>query len=231
VSSSQIDLQWQDNSDNEDGFKIERSSDGTNFNQIATVGAGVTTYPNTGLAPSTTYWYRVRAFNAGGDSDYSNVASATTQAQQGTNDLANWDFYDAGTVTGTYVDTHTSNNVYESILEKSSGGNPSTRYSYLQHRWTIAVTGGSSVAFYVQAHHDPNDENDDFVFAYSTDDVTYTDMLTVTKTTDDDTYQSFALPSSLSGTVYIRVKDTDQTPGNKDFESVYIDHMYIESLP
>jgi hypothetical protein len=80
VSSSQINLQWTDNSSNETGFKIERcegSSCGS-FSQIATVGANVKTYSNTGLKAYTSYTYRVRAYNAGGDSAYSNTASATT---------------------------------------------------------------------------------------------------------------------------------------------------------
>jgi tripartite motif-containing protein 71 len=80
VSSSQINLSWADNSDNEDLFKIERckGSTCTNFKQIATVGAGVTTYNNTGLSRNTTFRYRVRAYNATGNSNYSNIASATT---------------------------------------------------------------------------------------------------------------------------------------------------------
>ncbi len=82
TSSSQINLSWTDASSNEDGFKIERCQGAscTTFAQIATVGAGVTTYSNTGLTGSTSYSYRVRAYNAGGDSAYSNTASATTQA-------------------------------------------------------------------------------------------------------------------------------------------------------
>ncbi|MGI8407767.1 MAG: fibronectin type III domain-containing protein, partial [Actinomycetota bacterium] len=84
TSSSQINLAWTDTSSNEDGFKIERSSDGTNFSQIATVGSNSTSYSNTGLAGSTTYHYRVRAYNSGGDSAYSNAASATTQSPPAT---------------------------------------------------------------------------------------------------------------------------------------------------
>jgi hypothetical protein len=80
VSGSQINLAWTDNSSNEDGFKIERCQGPacTNFVQIATVGAGITSYSSTGLTATTTYQYRVRAYNTGGDSAYSNTASATT---------------------------------------------------------------------------------------------------------------------------------------------------------
>ena len=80
VSVSQIDLAWIDNGGNEDGFKIERctGADCTSFAQIATVASHVGTYSDTGLTAETAYCYRVRAFNAGGDSDYSNTACATT---------------------------------------------------------------------------------------------------------------------------------------------------------
>jgi predicted phage tail protein len=82
ASSSQINLAWTDNANNETGFKIERCQGAgcSNFAQINTVGANVTTYSDTGLTASTSYSYRVRATNLGGDSAYSNTASATTPA-------------------------------------------------------------------------------------------------------------------------------------------------------
>jgi hypothetical protein len=79
VSSSRINLSWTDNSNNETGFKVERSIDGSTFTQIATVGANVTRYANTELPSLTRFYYRVRAYNAGGNSAYSNIASAKTQ--------------------------------------------------------------------------------------------------------------------------------------------------------
>jgi hypothetical protein len=73
-------LSWTDNSNNETGFSIERC-DGqncTDFAPIATVGANVTSYPDTGLTPNTRYRYRVRAFNGVGNSAYSNIAQDRT---------------------------------------------------------------------------------------------------------------------------------------------------------
>jgi hypothetical protein len=78
VSSSQINLSWTDNSNNESGFKIERATSPTNATEIATVGANVTIYSNTGLNKNTTYYYQMRAYNAAGISTYSNIASAKT---------------------------------------------------------------------------------------------------------------------------------------------------------
>jgi hypothetical protein len=57
---------------------IERSKDGTTFAQIAKVGTNVTTYANTGLGALIQYYYRVRAYNSGGNSAYSNTATAVT---------------------------------------------------------------------------------------------------------------------------------------------------------
>ena len=79
VSSHQINLAWSDVS-GEAGFKVERSSDGINWTQIATTGAGVLSYSDTGLNGSTTWDYRVRASNAGGNGPYTASASATTNA-------------------------------------------------------------------------------------------------------------------------------------------------------
>ncbi len=80
IACDQIDISWTDNADNESSFKIERSTDGTNFSQIGTTGANVTSYSDTTVAESTTYWYQVRASNSGGDSAYTNTANATTPA-------------------------------------------------------------------------------------------------------------------------------------------------------
>ena len=79
VSSEQIDLTWQDNSDNEDGFKIERSLDGVSFEEIATIVANTATYSDTGLNSGTTYYYRICAYNTAGNSEYSDTAEAATQ--------------------------------------------------------------------------------------------------------------------------------------------------------
>src|SRR5207244_3318996 len=59
ISAARIDLTWTDTSDNETGFVVERSLDGsTGWTPIATPAAGATTYSNTALSASTTYFYR-----------------------------------------------------------------------------------------------------------------------------------------------------------------------------
>jgi len=83
ISASQINLSWQDVSD-EIGYRVERRL-GINgsWQQIATRGENVPTYSDMGLATGTLYYYRVLAYKkAGNDSQYSPLASATTQAGQ-----------------------------------------------------------------------------------------------------------------------------------------------------
>jgi rhamnogalacturonan endolyase len=78
ISASRIDLAWTDTATNETSFLIERSLNGVDFSQVASVGADVASYADVGLLGDTLYYYRLRASNAGGASDYSNVASDTT---------------------------------------------------------------------------------------------------------------------------------------------------------
>jgi hypothetical protein len=79
VSAVRIDLAWTDESDDETGFDVERSVDGGGvWVVVANVGADVVLFADGGLAPGTTYSYRVRATNGNGASSPSNVAVATT---------------------------------------------------------------------------------------------------------------------------------------------------------
>lgn len=78
VSSTEIDLTWGDVVD-ETGYRVERSADGvTGWITVATTGQDVTNATDAGLPSGTTFYYRVFASNAGGDSPASDVASATT---------------------------------------------------------------------------------------------------------------------------------------------------------
>lgn len=135
----------------------------------------------------------------------------------------------AGSVSGSYTNTWANDGVYEAITERESGGRPSDRYSYLEHKWAFNVQAGNAVMFFLNAYRSVSSDGDDFVFAYSTDEHNYTDMFTLLRTSDDGVYETYALPAGLSGVVYVRVIDTDRTRGHRDADTVYVDHMYIRS--
>src|SRR5205085_527506 len=71
ASATQVNLSWADNATNEAGYRVERSTDGVNWAEVAVVGANATSYSDAGLAGNTTYTYRVRATNGAGNSAYS----------------------------------------------------------------------------------------------------------------------------------------------------------------
>ncbi|NLI55512.1 hypothetical protein GX420_00785, partial [bacterium] len=78
ISATEIKLDWNDNSSDEDGFKIERKIEGGSYSQIQELGSNINTFSDAGLTPDTKYYYRVRAFNSFGHSAYSNEKNATT---------------------------------------------------------------------------------------------------------------------------------------------------------
>jgi hypothetical protein len=77
VNGSAVDLAWADHSAVEDGYEVDRSTDGATFSPVAFLPANGTSSHDVGLTADAAYWYRVRATRDGGFSDASNVASAT----------------------------------------------------------------------------------------------------------------------------------------------------------
>ena len=80
VSPNTIYLAWTDNSDNEEWFKIEmcQGAGCMNFVVAGYIYTNGTNATVSNLAKNKTYTFRVRASNGAGDSDYSNMAWATT---------------------------------------------------------------------------------------------------------------------------------------------------------
>jgi hypothetical protein len=78
LSGSEILLTWTDWAANETGFRVDRSTDGTSFAQLAIANADATAFVDRERTPQTAYWYRVTAFNSSGSSRASNTAQETT---------------------------------------------------------------------------------------------------------------------------------------------------------
>ena len=133
-----------------------------------------------------------------------------------------------GTRSGSFLDTQQQDDVYESLLEKHSGGKPSNRHDRAEHVWSIPVSGANHI-FNLDAHHtDAGDADTGFLFEWSTSSSgPWTSMLTVTKTADDDTYQTFDL-GAPSGTIFIRATDDDRTAGQNSNDTLFVDHMFLD---
>jgi hypothetical protein len=73
----QINLHWQDNGGRIDGFDIFKSTDGTNYVQVAVI-PRATFYQVNGLTAGTKYWFEVRAYWKNQQSGFSNTAIGVT---------------------------------------------------------------------------------------------------------------------------------------------------------
>jgi len=139
----------------------------------------------------------------------------------------------AGTVTGTFADTFESDNIRQMIDEEESGGNPSSRYSFLEHRWTFEITGGSRQEFHVEGFRTNSTDEDDFIFQYSEDGGgTWLPLSLASLPFSDNAIDLVgSLPATISGSVVFRVMDTDQTPGNVGLDTVTIDELFVRTVP
>ena len=130
-----------------------------------------------------------------------------------------------GTQQGTYADTWAQNDgAAEVITERRSGGKPQNRYSFVDHEWHIDIGPGGDVAtLWVDAYTSVSSDGDVFELTVTGS----SDILTINKTSDNDSYQTLTLPAGTSGIASIRLRDSNQAPGTSALDSVTVDHMFI----
>lgn len=75
-------LTWQDNSNNETGFTVQRKAEGGAFSNLGAVPVNITTFTDLNAQPGITYTYRVYATDGQGKSAYSNTVELTTPTLQ-----------------------------------------------------------------------------------------------------------------------------------------------------
>lgn len=79
TSSTQLTITWSDLSNNETSFKIQRSLTGTSaWTEIASLAANSTRHTDPNLSAATSYYYRLYAINAAGQSSFSPVITGST---------------------------------------------------------------------------------------------------------------------------------------------------------
>lgn len=187
----------------------------------------------TGLASDTSYTYTVKARDlAGNETAPSSPQSATTDAPPPPpayiDYTAQGDSAVSGFVSGDYTLTHSDDGSAQSIQERHSGGRPSSRYSYLEHRWNFDVGNGVSVTVVANAWSGGSNDGDTFDFEYSLNGGgSWSHLFNVNSTNASNT-QSAEIPGAPSGSIVIRVVDTDQTQGNRDEDTVFVDHLYVQ---
>jgi hypothetical protein len=137
-----------------------------------------------------------------------------------------------GTVSGTLANTTTSNDQVEAIAEVLSGGNPANRFSELEQRFTIAVGAGTIRELHVEGFRSASIDGDDFRFEVSTDGgVIFTPVTLSLPFSDDDIDRIASLATGFTGSMIVRVVDTDRTAGHQSLDTVSIDEIWIRVVP
>lgn len=95
VTANEIDFTWVDNSNNETGFRILRSTNNGEYFTLVTLPPNSTSYQDTTVQPGTIYSYHIQAYNAAGYVDFTgfntttpsgvNIVASGATAQEGTN--------------------------------------------------------------------------------------------------------------------------------------------------
>ncbi len=130
TSASSVTLSWVNNSSQQAGIKIDRSTDNVNFTQIALAGAGATAYIDTSVSANTLYYYKICATNIVGDSAFTSPpVTATTPSGSSASDLYHFD-----EATGT-------------ATADSAGTNPGTLVGATLPQWMPGKIGPGALSF------------------------------------------------------------------------------------
>jgi len=137
-AANSVDLTWDAATGIVEGYRVERSINGTTFSAIATLGPNALSYNDATVLAGSTYWYRVFAFNAAsGDSLPSNVASILipTVAPADPTNLAATVVWVAGvpSVNLTWSDNAANESGY--FIERAQDPTPTA--------WSVMVTTGA----------------------------------------------------------------------------------------
>ncbi|MBN1302430.1 MAG: T9SS type A sorting domain-containing protein [Melioribacteraceae bacterium] len=118
IGTNSISLTWNDNSDNETGFRLERASD-SDYIVIAELGANVTAYLDENLPDYTTFKYRVVAFNDSLESAYSSITVLSTESMDPPPSNLTAELIGTNSVRLTWVDNSPIDEGF--ILERTTG--------------------------------------------------------------------------------------------------------------
>jgi hypothetical protein len=146
TSWTEIKLTWQDNSDNERGFKVERKTGASNFSEIAALDGNITSYRDNSVTAGTTYYYRIKAHNDFGDS-YSETSSA--------------EIPDSAPAAPSYIEGHFEWSTHQVELSWSDSSNNEQGFKIERRsEWEPSFQEIGSVEPNVTEFYDPNVDRD-----------------------------------------------------------------------
>jgi PKD repeat protein len=211
---------------NEAAYRVLRQVDGGAFAQVAELPRDSQSYPDNNL-PAGFYSYRVEVYNSVG-SDASNATSPIEIQVPSIAHATGETSIDGAIQSGTYLDTTTAAGS-ERLLERHQGGKPNLRVSKLEHVWTVTgVAAGAEVTLEVDAEAPNSIAGDSFEFSYSVNGGAYT-YFDVLDSGQGRRTMVGPLAQPVSGTLAVRVRDTNREVGDRDADALDVHLIEVRS--
>lgn len=220
LSGGDADLSWDDNAEIDLGGYVVQRDSGAGFGDVSTV--GTSSLLDT-TAPSGDISYRVMAVDIWGNrSDPSAVVTMNVPVVLVSH--ATGETSAAGTVSGSFTATHTAGGAGQVITEADATGKPSNEFDHLEHIWQIpATTGDHSLTIHATTV-DGGDADSGVVFDVSSDGSTWDRVAAVPP--NGSISNSYAI-GRRTGTVFVRVTDTDRSRGQRSHDRVTVDFLEL----
>ena len=218
--SGTVELAWVANSEPDISFyEMQRSATaGGPYTAIGTSTAQ--SFSDTSAPEGTSFYVVVAVDDSNNVSSTSNQVSVTIESVTETVSVASGEVAVAGTIVGTFNDTHAVDGIVETITESESGGKPSKRHDRAEHRWQLPAGAGNQSLRIVGSATGGGDADTGFIVEWSNTGTTWLPLTIIAEGSPVDASFDIGSPSD---TVWVRVIDTDQSPGQRNFNSVSID--------
>lgn len=213
-------LDWDDNVESDlAGYVVERDP-GSGYAELATV----TGSAHTDVAPpGGDIAYRVVAIDTSGNRSAPSSPVVVSVPVVLTT-YASGQTAVAGSVSGSYTATQTVGGGAQVVTEVNSSGKPSSRFDLLEHVWQLSATTGVQTLTVHASVTDGGDADAGVLVAVSSDGSSWQPVVTI------PAGGSIAAGYDIgrrSGTVYVRVTDTDRTRGQQSHDSVSVDFLEL----
>lgn len=222
ASATSVALRWDANSEPDlAGYVVERGQ-GIGWTVVDDVVQPE--YVDTSIDADTTYQYRVLAVDNSGNVSLPSGSIVVTTPKPPidpvVSDVVVAETAVSGSVSGSFTQTVSIGNGSQVLTEASSGGRPSLRHDELDHRWQINVTGGNHLLLIEATVVDAGDADDGFEVSWGSSANGPWSVLGELSSTQGDMSADLGTPS---GSIFIRITDTDRTGRNTQFDQVSVD--------
>ncbi len=224
LNNDSVGLSWTANTEADlANYVIYRSGAGQAPIEITTATSGSTFHEDV-PGSSGTYTYALSAVDTSGN-ESALSDSVTVVVEASLTSIAVSDFAVYGTVQGNYTNTHAVDGVGQQITEVTSGGKPRLRHDRLEHQWAIPATGGAQTLTMVARVVDGGDADNGVAVEWSSDQTNWIPLGSITS--GDWSTRSWSLGTS-TGTVWVRVIDTNRGAQERSFDRIEVDELRLD---